>query len=365
MRKGMCLLAMLLAAALLGGCAQEAVEIPELMEPVGVQSDMAAAYIGEIFEMTYYDASVVPYVEELYFEVDGQVEAVHVYPGKEVEAGDVLIELDQEAQQEKAEQLRSSIEYAERDNAYSDALAELDIEMLRTELKQLMAQGGTETQIALKQNEIAQKEAALRQTKALREPELEAQRKALEDAEALLDKNVIRAPFTGRIVYGKEITQGSWISAYDPLIFLADDTRLELRSEYVSSGLLDNASRVYARVLDQDYEIEVEPIDQKEYISTVLAGGTIYTDYLPVGPEDKLDRLEAGQYAAICVLTGYIPDALLVPSGAVLRDTDGKYVYVDENGSRVRRAVVTGMSTDGLVQIKEGLEEGEVVYVKD
>ena len=54
-----------------------------------------------------------------------------------------------------------------------------------------------------------------------------------------------------------------------------------------------------------------------------------------------------------------------MPSGAVMNDSGGKYVYVDEDGSRVRRTVRAGVSTDGLVQIIEGLEEGEAVYVKD
>ena len=81
--------------------------------------------------------------------------------------------------------------------------------------------------------------------------------------------------------------------------------------------------------------------------------------------KEELAQIEAGQYAAICIWNDYVPDALLVPSGAVLKKADGKYVYVDQNGSRVERMVKTGKSTDGLVQILEGLEEGEVVYVKD
>ena len=41
------------------------------------------------------------------------------------------------------------------------------------------------------------------------------------------------------------------------------------------------------------------------------------------------------------------------------------YVYVDEDGARVRRLVKIGKVTAGVTQILEGLEEGEVVYVKD
>ena len=40
-------------------------------------------------------------------------------------------------------------------------------------------------------------------------------------------------------------------------------------------------------------------------------------------------------------------------------------LYIVENGVRVRRDVETGATTAWEVQIKSGLEEGEIVYVKD
>ncbi len=365
MRKRIGLAALILAAALLAGCAQETAVVPELMEPVGVQSDVATAYVGEIYDIAHFDASVVAYVEELFFEVDGSVETINIYPGKLVEEGEVLIELNQKSIVERAEQLRREIEYAEQDNAYSDALTGLDIEMLNVELRQMQAQGADETQIALKKNEIAQKQAALEQTRALREPELAVKKEELKELEASLDKNVLRAPFSGRIIYGKQIVQGSWVTAYDPLFYIADDSRITVRSEYVSEGMLNAASRLYAKIGGGEYEIKNRPIDQKEYIATVLAGETVMTEYDFTAGAEELEGVEAGQYAAVCVVSRYIPDALLIPGGAILRDAAGQYVYVDENGARVKRAVEVGMTTDGMSQITAGLKEGEVVYVKD
>ena len=60
-----------------------------------------------------------------------------------------------------------------------------------------------------------------------------------------------------------------------------------------------------------------------------------------------------------------VPDALLIPANALFRDSSGKYVYVYEadGETRVRRSVETGVTTDWQVQITDGLEEGEIVYV--
>ena len=365
MRKRISLTALLLMLVLLSGCAEETIVAPELVEPVGVQSDMATAYIGEIYEIEQFDSAVVPYVESLFFEVDGTVETVHVYPGMMVEEGDVLIELDQTSLVNQADALREELEYAERDNAYTDAMAELDIEILELELRELRQKRADETQIALKQNEIEQKKAALRQTRALREPELEVKRQRLESIAEMLDKNVLRAPFSGRVVYGQQVAQGSWVTAYDPVLFLADDNILTLSGEFISEMKLKNADRTYARIGSKDYDITALPIDQREYISMVLTGGTPTTQFEIDESAENIDLLEAGQYAAVFVISRYEADALLIPSNAVLRDATGRYVYVDENGERIRKMVKTGKSTDGLVQITEGLEEGDVVYVKD
>ena len=83
-------------ALLLAGCAQKAevVEAPELLEPVGVKVDTAVVERGDLFTLSSYEGSLVAAAEELSFEIDGQIKNVFVWPGKHVEAGDVLFELE-------------------------------------------------------------------------------------------------------------------------------------------------------------------------------------------------------------------------------------------------------------------------------
>jgi len=349
---------------LLTGCqTQTTVEnAPELLEPMGVQSDMAEAYIGEIYKIEYYNAAVVPYAEPLYFDVPGAIEKIHVYPGKYVQEGDILLELDQEALIKRVQTLRDELSYVEIDNAYSDALIQLDIELLNTELYHLHQQGAAETQLDLKRNEIAKKEAELRQTQAQREPDLEAKRNELAELEASLDENVLRAPFSGRIAHVINMTNGHYVQAYDPLLYIADDTRLSLSGDYAASSIFTSAHRIFARIGDKDYDISFVPIDQKEYISAVLSGQTLSNTYEFTG---STEGIEAGQYAAVFVISDYVDNALLIPRSALFNDSDGRYVYVDEDGTRVRRPVSIGKSTQALIQITDGLKEGELVYVND
>jgi len=77
------------------------------------------------------------------------------------------------------------------------------------------------------------------------------------------------------------------------------------------------------------------------------------------------ENVTAGMYAAVCAELDYVADALLIPGNALYSDATGDYVYLMEEGVRVRRDVKTGVETKWLVQILEGIEEGDVVYVKE
>ena len=366
MREQIRALALLAALILLAGCGKAPETGPALVEPVGVQSDMATASVQDIFRVQLYDAAVSPHVEALSFAAEGRVGRVAVYPGMQVAAGDVLAELDQSAERREAEALRAELAYLERDYACEDELGEIDLALLALALEELKAQGADEKQIALSELAIEEKEASLRQARALRKPEMKAKRQALERLEQTLSQGMLRAPFSGRVAAcSPELAQGAAVSANAPLLYLADDSRLSLQCAYIPEITLKAASRVYARIGKTDYELEALPVSHEAYVAALLAGQTPRTEFTVTGPEEALAQLEAGQYAGVCLVLGFVPDALTVPSGAVLHDAGGRYVYVDVNGERVRRAVQVGVVTDALAQITAGLEEGDVVYVRD
>ena len=367
MKKG---ISVLLAALMaLGGPALAAEDaVPELIEPVGVKLDTATAVRQDIFDLKYYDAAVVPYTEELSFTVDGEIESVSAIAGDIVKQGDVLATLNQDALTEQADSLREQIEYSEAMLAFAEQQDRLELSMAQLELERMRAQLAsgevTQAQFRLRQADVNILRTSQQQAREIDAMSLTALKEELERVEAELGNNVITAPFDGRLVYMRQVKKGSYVKAYDPMFYIADDTRLSVDSAYITSSSLESANAVYARIGDTDYAVVEQEFDWQEYVSIALSGGELRTRFDFAEGVDT-EGLESGMYACVFLKTGLVEDALVIPSNALYSDATGRYVYKMEGDTRVRTHVTTGRITASLAQITEGLEEGDLVYIKE
>ena len=83
------------------------------------------------------------------------------------------------------------------------------------------------------------------------------------------------------------------------------------------------------------------------------------TFYMEEAPE-----ITTGMFASVVVITNYVDSALQIPENALLSDEEGYYVYKKDGKEFKRQNVKTGHMTQTAVEIKEGLKEGDEVYVK-
>jgi multidrug efflux pump subunit AcrA (membrane-fusion protein) len=120
---------------------------------------------------------------------------------------------------------------------------------------------------------------------------------------------------------------------------------------------------------------KVEP-GQKARIEAAGAGRVVGTVRL-VSPEiDKTTRLgrvriflgddpslRIGSFArgVIDTASGY---GLAVPASAVVFDADGAFVQVLKDDRVVSRKITTGLLSGGMVEVREGLVQGEVVVAR-
>ena len=249
-----------------------------------------------------------------------------------------------------------------RQGEFSDRLAEADIEIAREELAIMQELGDFGPTSRVKELEIQELELALEQTRQLRGLELEKVQNSLEALRKKVGKNEIVAPCSGRIVYVSEIGRGDAIQGYTPVIYIADESCLSLRTEYISEAAVKNADRVYAKILDKEFEISYIPYDTSELVQMALAGEEIQAQFSVDAQEGVL---RAGQFGVVMLYQSYKKDVLTIPINALYRDGSGQYVYKQVDSTRTRCNVKTGMITDTKAEIVEGLEEGDLVYVKD
>ena len=359
-------LSALLAAALLAGCAREAApEPPELLEPVGVKVDTAVAERRDLYTTTAYEGSMVAAAEELCFEIDGKISRVYVWPGKWVEEGDVLFELDQTALEERMASLSRQIEYIDANGVYDDAAAEIDIETMEIKLEKLRGEGADEQTLALAELDIEQARQDLRQAQELRALSAGSLREELKLISADYGRNLLTAPFSGNVFYLGVLAEGTAVQAEKTVAYIANPGDMTLViSEYLSENKLARAG-YYALIGGKRYEIENEPMTLQEMTSIILSGRSLPTRFRVTGPEADLADIHAGQYAAVCLESGRVDDALVIPMGALYTAGSERYVYVQTENGRERRTVTLGVTNGLEAQITEGLSEGEIVYVKE
>lgn len=80
--------------------------------------------------------------------------------------------------------------------------------------------------------------------------------------------------------------------------------------------------------------------------------------------DDICPSLKAGMFVRVTFILRTIDGALAVPAPAIIERPGFKAVFVVNENKAEERAVMTGLETEGLVQILSGLGEGERVVVE-
>lgn len=138
---------------------------------------------------------------------------------------------------------------------------------------------------------------------------------------------------------------------------------------------LESTEDVSVKISVTKYDLDKIAIGQK---AVVTIGGKTYDGEVSkinkmaeknssgaavVGTEIKILNPDSDVYlgveAKVVISTARETDSIIVPVGAVNVDVDGEFVYVVRDGILVKQPVVTGISSDTMVQIIEGITEGE------
>src|SRR5947209_6188535 len=79
---------------------------------------------------------------------------------------------------------------------------------------------------------------------------------------------------------------------------------------------------------------------------------------------DPRQEFAAGEFVIAAFTTGEPKPVLVVPDSSVLLTADGSYVYAVNGTHLTRIRVKTGATSEGLVEVQDGLYAGDSVAVK-
>ena len=322
------------------------------------------------------------------YAVAGGTVTLHVVAGDKVEKGAALAEID-------SPELRSRLAQEEATLASVEAEASragLDAQITRAGARQSLEQaelerqgaardleryrrafeGGAVAQIDVARAEDTLKAAEIALANArvasglqgqgagldLRNRRLQAdrQRAVVAELQRQVDALTLRAPFDGQV--GQvQVQQRANVAQNAPVLGVVDLSRFEVEIRVPESFARDLAIGMPAQLTSgngQPFAGEVSAVSP-EVVNGEVTARLRFTDKQPPG-------LRQNQRLSARILLDTRKDVLMVDRGPFL-DQGGGSAYVMDGDVAVKRAIRTGASSLGSVEILEGAQEGDRIVV--
>jgi len=257
----------------------------------------------------------------------GLIKEIYFKEGERVPKGRLLLKLDDRQWQAQRQKLEAQLKTAEKD-------------LQRKE--QLLAIKG------ISQAEVD--DAALL---------IASIRADMKELDVLIDYAVIRAPFSGLIGL-RSVSPGAYLSAGSPVAQLVqtDPLRLEFSVPERYAGKIRNGQAVR-------FTLAGSPV---EYQATVYAAEPVISETtralrIRARVPNASGKLIPGAFADVNLLLERIPNALLLPTEAVVPQLNDQVVYQIKGGAIKQVQVQPGVRLPRYVQIERGLNPGDTIMV--
>ena len=281
------------------------------------RGDILAVYSGTAPIEAFADATVIA-------KVGGEVQAILVEEGDDVESGDVLARLDGDRLGLEMEQAEANLRKLQRDYQRNVDLNE----------RGLISTGDFEKI----------------------QYEMEALQATFDLAKLELSYTEIRAPIDG-VISERFIKLGNTIDVNAPTFQV---TSLEPLISY-----LHVPEREYRRINPgQDAVIHIDALAGKQFGATVSRVSPVVdpdtgTFKISIEVTDPSRRLKPGMFGRINIVYDMHANAMQIPRSAIIEEAGQSAVYVIDDNVAERRVIVTGYADSGQIEVLKGLDETE------
>ena len=276
---------------------------------------------------------------EIAAEVSGRVISVIADIGDVVEKGQVLAQIDSEKYDLQLAQSKAEIA------RLSALLVNQELDLKRAEK-------------LFKDNLVS--EEMVDRTRAgfnALSEQINAANAQLRNSERLVEETEIKAPIKTKVA-AKHIDIGDFVQNGMIVYELVDTKNLRVALSFpeYQSLKLKKGLKVFLTTptsIDQNVETVIKEI--KPNVNSNNRSITAIVDF------DNPGSWVPGASTQARIILSTYQDALVLPQLAVVRRSVGDVVYLIQNDTAVEQQVVTDIGKDGLVHIKSGLKNGDIV----
>jgi len=322
--------AVIACALLLGACQQNGEESDDATENeeeevVAIPVEMGSPVRGDIFAVYSGTAPIEAFAEaDVIAKVAGEVRELLVEEGDDVSKGQVLARLDGDRLRLELNQSEANLRKLQRDYERNVELKD----------KGLISSGDFDK---------------IRY-------DMEALEASFNLAKLELDYTQIRAPIDG-VISERFVRLGNTVSASEPVFRVTSFDPLV--------AYMHVPEREYRHIAkDQIVGIDIDALQDQRIIAAVTRVSPIVdpetgTFKITIEISDDQRRIKPGMFGRINIVYDQHENVLQIPRSAILEESGESSVFVIEDDKAIRRAVQTGYSNSGMVEITDGLVDDD------
>ncbi len=339
---------------LLGGCgtAKDTAAPPEEQ---AVTVSTAKAVTGDITEVSSLVGKLKPNkTVNVVPKMQGKAAAVNFDVGDHVNAGDVLLKIDDSDIQTQVKTAGAGLNMAQANytlNKQKYEQSQADFARYDALFKEgaITQQQYEQAKLSVSPDMVKLYQAQLAQAQA-----------SYDSAKSMLNNTVVTSPMSG-VVAARNVNAGEMVGAAMPPFIIMDNS--SMLAEVDLTEALVNKVRAGDKM-----SVEVGDPGQAVdgVVDTVAPAASQQTGLFPVNIRiaNKDGQFKAGMSANVMLSNEIHKNVVTVPKEAVAVQSTVSVVFTVKDGKAVRNVVETGISGDKNVEIVSGIKAGDEIIVK-
>jgi membrane fusion protein (multidrug efflux system) len=262
---------------------------------------------------------------DLAFETSGKIVGINFTEGSRVNKGDLLAKINDRPLQAQLEKLEAQLkmseakEFRQRSLLDKDAISQESYDQVQTDVQSIKAD--------------------------------------INLIKARISETELRAPFDG-IIGLRNLSEGSYATSSTKISHLIKMSPLKIEfsipEKYASEIMIGYPLTFKIDGIDQIFNASVYAIDPKADVD-------MRTIVLRALYPNKNEELKSGRYAEITLQMSHKDNAIAIPTEALIPEMEGEKVFILKNGKAQSIKVNTGLRTEALIQITDGLKFGDTL----